>query len=76
MGYKKELRYVVSLNGTFLKSFEIKLESLEYAREYIKTDIFSTIYVDAIELELFKEYLKLLKDDDFLIENSKNIMEI
>ena len=73
----EEFRYVVSLNGTFLKSFENKKESLIYAKDFSKqVDIYSTVYIDKIEVELYKEYLKLLKDDDFLRDNSKNIEEI
>lgn len=69
--------YVTSLNGCFKKSSYLLKDSLEYAKliDSKEADRFSSVTVDEIEKSLFEEYLKLEKDDDFLVKNSKLIKE-
>jgi len=73
----RELRYIVSENGTFKKRFIEKKHALEFARlTYIdRKDKFTFVTVDEIELGLYRKYLKLSKNDNFLRDNSKLIRE-
>jgi len=73
----RELRYIVSENGTFKKRFIEKKHALEFARStYIdRKDNFTFVTVDEIELGLYRKYLKLSKNDNFLRDNSKLIRE-
>lgn len=76
-----EYKYILSLNGSFLNSYNLKdvaLNDLNKAYDSLSDEEkkYSSITLDEIENSLFREYLMMGKDDDFLRDNSKLIKEL
>ena len=74
------MKYVISLNGSFVGSYSFKDTALDIA-ELIWCKLpeqdkkYSFVTIDECSDEVFKQYVNMGNDDDFLRDNSKLIRE-